>query len=445
MKGLILIIILLSALSFIEPAYAPPSAAFYNPPDCTTSNGAGSATPIVLNCRLIPTDNAYVDNLLPTKSFGGSGVLIVQNVPSVPIAKNYAFLKFDVAESLPSSLAQSGARPENASLQMYVRLMNFFYNATVEIHNASPANWTENTLTWNTMPQLDTGNVSIDIVQNGTWARWIITRLIQPLSNSSEQLAFGAISSETSWRNLIWFDSDEYLFANGTTSPTLDLTFIEPYLTIETPFPNIPISVGPTTLRTDSNGTAKLLIPWGNYAVTLPDTIPISIGTRAQFVNWNDGVNSSSRMLPIGNNITLEARYGIQHELSVSSPYGTVAGAGWYFENTEGTLTLGSTAVPVEGAEGWLGVRDVFDHWTGACTGSSSQCNVTMSGPESAEAVWRVDWSQTIIAASVLVIIAALLPFLRKKQSKHRASTPRKRTSGRHHRNTASSTRKRRT
>jgi hypothetical protein len=408
--------------------------------------GASSGAPIVLNCRLIPTDNAYVDNLLPTKSFGGSGVLIVQNVPSVPAAKDYAFLKFDVTGNLPPSLVESGARPANASLQMYVRLMNFFYNASVEIHTASPANWTENTVTWNTMPQLVPDNVSINIVQNGTWARWDIMRLIHPLSNSSQELAFAAISSETSWRNLIWFDSDEYAFANGTTSPTLDLIFVEPYLTIETPFPDIPLSVGSRTLRTDANGTVKLLIPWGNYPVALPDMVPISNGTRAQFVSWNDGVNSSSRMLSIGNNITLDAHYGIQHKLNVSSPYGTVAGAGWYFEDNQATLTLSSTAVPVEGVEGWLGARHVFDHWAGACTGSSSFCTVTMSRPKYVEAVWRVDWSQAVIAGSVLAIIAALLTFLRKKRTKPRAPRLRKRTSsGRHRRNRVSSAGRKRT
>jgi hypothetical protein len=447
MKGLILIIVILMALGFIEPTYASPLTAFKNPPDCTMSNAVDSATELVLECRLIPTDNAYVDDLLPTKSFGGSGVLIVENVPSVPVARNYAFLKFDLAASLPSSLVQSGARPENASLQMYVRLMNFFYNATVEIHNASPANWTENTLTWNTMPQVGPGNVSINIVQNGTWARWDITRLIQPLTNSSEQLAFAAISSQTSWRNLIWFDSDEYPFANGTTSPTLDLRFVEPYLTVQTPFPDIPISVGPTTFQTNANGSVKLLIPWGNYAVTVPDTVPISNGTRAQFVNWSDRMNSSSRILPVGNNVTLNADYGIQHELIASSLYGTVGGAGWYFQNADATLTLSTTAVPVEGVEGLLGARNVFDHWTGACSGSSPQCSVSMSRPQYAEAVWRVDWSQTIIGASALVLGGVLLAFLRKKRTGHRPTGPRGRTSrrprvGQRRRNTASLQRK---
>jgi hypothetical protein len=432
LKILVLIVVLLAAPNIIEPAYAPLTTAFKSTSDCNISSGANTRTPIVLQCRITPSDNGYVDNLLPTKSFGGSGVLIVENVPSVPVAKNYAFMKFNMVGNLPPGLLQSGARPENASLQMYVRLMNFFYNATVEINRASTGNWSENTLTWNTMPELDPANyVSLNIMQNGTWAQWNVMGLAPPISNSSSQMAFAAISSETNWKNLIWFDSDEYPFTNGNTSPSLDLTFVEPYITIETPYPGIPISVGSNTLLTDSDGKVKLLLPWGNYPVTVPDTISISNGTRAQFVGWSDRVNGSSRVIHLGNNVTVSANYVTQHDLTASSPYGTVSGAGWYFENTEATLSVNPTSVPVEGVEGWFGVRYVFDHWAGACTESSPACSVLMNRPEYAQAVWRVDWSDTALGLSILLISAVLLTIAEKRRKTRRLTkTRKKRTDG---------------
>jgi len=82
---------------------------------------------------MTPTDNGYVDNMLSTKSFGGSGVLIAQNVPSVPVVKTYAFLKFDMIDNMPSGLLESGARPENASLRMYVRRCRFIYGPEIRI------------------------------------------------------------------------------------------------------------------------------------------------------------------------------------------------------------------------------------------------------------------------------------------------------------------------
>ena len=420
MKTLVLIVVLLAAPNIIKPAYAPLTTTFNSTSDCNISSETNASTPIMLQCRIPPSDNGYVDNLLPSKSFGGSGVLIVENVPSVPVAKNYVFMKFDMVGNLPSGLIQSGAKPENASLQMYVRLMNFFYNATVEVHRASTGNWSENTLTWNTMPQLDSANVSLDIMQNGTWAQWNVVGLVPPVSNSSSQMAFAVISSETNWRNLIWFDSDEYPFTNGTTSPRLDLTFVEPYITIETPYPDIPISVGSNTLLTNSDGKVKLLLPWGDYPVTVPDTDAIANGTRAQFVGWSDRVNGSSRVIHLGNNVTVSANYGTQHDLTAFSPYGIVNGAGWYFENAGATLSVNPASVPVEGVEGWLGVRYVFDHWDGACTGTSPACNVLMNRPEYAQAVWRVDWSDTVIGLSILLISGVLLTIEEKRRKTHR-------------------------
>jgi hypothetical protein len=312
--------------------------------------------------------------------------------------------------------------------------MNFFYNATVEVHNASAGNWTENTLMWDSMPQFDVSNyVSTNIRQNGTWAHWNLTSLVQQRFNSSGEVAFAAVSSETSWRNYVWFDSKEYPFLNGLTAPTLEMIFVEPYLTIETPYPNIPISVGGKAYATNANGSEQLMLPWGDYSISVPETIPISNGTRAGFVDWDDRSNSSTRLVSVGNNLTLKANYRIQHELHVYSPFGTITGGGWYFQNTDATITVAPASVPLNGFLGWLGGRYVFDHWSGACNATTSQCDVLVDNPKSATAIWRVDWSLTMIFAVVIAVSAACVAALERKR---RVSSKRSKKQGRrlHHR-----------
>jgi hypothetical protein len=385
----------------------------------------------------VPSDNAYVDNLLPTKSFGGSGVLIVQNTPSIPVSLNYAFLKFDLANNLPAYLVQSISKPSNASLQLFVRLMNFYYNATVEVHTASPNNWTENEITWNSMPQIEPNYASLNIQQNGTWARWNLTRLINPAFNAADQITLAVISSETLWKNLIWFDSNENPFTNGTTTPTLNLTFEEPLLTIETPYPNIPISIGNEIVDTNTNGTARTLLPWGNYSVSVPDAIPLGSGTRAAFDGWSDGITSANRRVVVGNSLVLTANYVTQYLLEASSPYGNVTGGGWYFENAIANLSVEPSSVPVEGVPGWLGGRYVFDHWSGDCSSSTAQCSIMMNGPKQAIAVWRVDWSETAVASIVLVASALLLAMrarLRKGTKAHRRNVGNRKSPPKSHR-----------
>jgi hypothetical protein len=395
---------------------------------CSIVRGENEAARMVLVCSIIPSDNSFVDNLLPTKAFGGLSVLIVQNTPSVPTSKNYAFLKFDLATSLPPALVESMAKPANASLRLYVRLTNFYENATVEVHNASPDNWTENTITWNNMPQIDLDTyATTNVQQNGTWARWDLTHPIQPVFNATGNIAFAAISPQTAWRNLVWFDSKEYAPSNGTTAPSLDLTFTEPYLTIETPYPSIPISVGSESLFTDSNGTARVMLPWGRYQVSVPQTIPIRNGTRAAFERWSDDAKNPTRLLPLGNNMTLRAEYGLQHKLDVTSPFGLANGSGWYYENTIANISVIPRVVPIQGISGWLGGRYVFDHWSGGCATSSPKCSIMMSAPTTVAAIWRVDWTQTIVAIIALAFVTAIIAVLRRQQEGGKRSKERKR------------------
>jgi len=391
--------------------------------DCSVLRESNESPSLTVSCAIAPSDDAYVDNLMPSKALGGSGVLIVQNTPSIPVSKNYAFLKFDLRDNLPSALVESMSKPSYASLQLYVRLMNFHYNATVEVHNAPPSNWTENEITWNNMPQIEQDYVSKNILQNGTWAQWNLTRLIQPAFNASGDITLAVVSSETAWRNLIWFDSNEYPFLNGKTAPTLNLTFNEPFVTIETPYDNIPISIGNTTVNSDTNGTARMLLPWGDYTISVPETIPMSNGTRAAFEGWSDETGSSTNQISLGNNLTVRAIYGIQHLLEASSPYGYVTGGGWYFEDARANITVEPGAVPIQGVSGWVGGRYVFDHWTGDCNSSNVTCSIIMDGPKVTVAVWRVDWTQTIAGSLFLIVSSLILAawIARRKKTKTQA------------------------
>jgi hypothetical protein len=390
--------------------------------DCRVVSNSTQSAPMILKCSVTPSDNAYVDNLIPSKAFGDLPTLIVQNIPSVPISKNYAFLKFDLSTNLPRDIVESSAKPANESLWMYVRLMNFFYNATVEIHAGMNESWSENNITWNNMPQFDPKNyVSANIRQNGTWARWNITHLPEATVSTGRNLTLVAISNETAWKNLVWFDSKEYPYANGTTTPTLNLTYVEPSLTIETPYPNLPVSIGSTVINTDNNGTAQTFVPWGKYEITVPNALSISNGTRAHFLRWGDNnTTDSSRLIAVGNNLILRANYGVQHLLNVYSSYGTTNGSGWYLDHTNATISVSPTSVPVEGPLAWLGERYVFDHWTGACSSNDPQCTVLIDTPKEAQAVWRTDWTITEVGLAAIASFAALLSLPRVKQVTHK-------------------------
>lgn len=390
---------------------------------CVSANSNGeSGNPLVIMCTLTPSDDAYVDNLIPTHPFGDLPVLIVQDTPSIPKSRNYAYLKFDLPDTIPAGILLSHAKPVNATLWLYVRYIVDFFNASVAVYYVPSNDWNESALTWENMPQTETGTLATrDVTRNGTWYGWNVSSAVVHAIGSITPLSLVAAPPSNAWRNYAWFDSKEHTRTKGLTSPRLNLTFVEPYLNLLTPIPNFAIKIGDRTFRTDSSGRIGTYLPWGNYSITVPEILPRSEGVRDRFVGWSDNLTEPSRVITIGNNLTLSANYETQYRLNVNSTYASTGGSGWYFTNTMANASINPAAVLAEGIPGLLGVRHIFDHWTGDCTGSETVCNVRMNGPKTVLAVWRDDYTLTGIEVAVLIAVATYLLVFRRRKSKSRS------------------------
>ena len=237
---------------------------------CNILGEQSNTSPLRLHCIVPPSDDAYVENLSPSLNFGDLPVLVVQESPSIPTLRDYAYLKFNLANAVPSQVIQSHANPVNASLSMYVELTNPFYNATIEVHSVKTNTWDERSITWNNQPAFDPSFSQTSIRTNGTWARWDVTpNMIGSLNNASE-VSFAVIPSSRSWKNQVWFASKEYPLDRGLKWPGLDLTYVEPYLTIETPFPNLNLNMDNMTFQTDAKGVFQAPFPWGTITLECP-------------------------------------------------------------------------------------------------------------------------------------------------------------------------------
>jgi hypothetical protein len=199
----------------------------------------------------------------------------------------------------------------------------------------------------------------------------------------------------------------------------LNLVFVEPYLNLVTQFPHLRITIDDRTFETDDNGRLGAYLPWGSHRISVPEVIPKGDGVRERFVGWSDNVTEASRTITLGNNLTLALDYETQYRLDVASSYSSTSGSGWYFANAVANASISRNAVPAEGFLGLLGVRHVFDHWTGDCAGSQADCTVTMNGPKTAIAVWREDYTITGIMIGSLLIVAAVALVMRKRKRRH--------------------------
>jgi hypothetical protein len=428
---LLIVIVLVPFIDPVSAFHLTTRSAGPQTSGCTSIVATDQRKPGIVRCGFYASEDAFVDNLMPTKEFGEVNVLAVQDSPSVPRSENYAYLKFDLSSlsSLLPALVESNAIPSNVTLWAYARLVSLFYNASVEVHRVPSNSWNESTLTWSNKPAFEQASYDRQtIAANGTWTRWNVTGDFSSGVNQHGEVSYLLKASETHWKNTVWFDSKDHpQLGNMSTRPELDLDFAMPTLTIDSAYVNLSVTISasylPTVERqtygTDANGTFRAIVPWGTYAISVPEAVPLSNITRTVFVGWNDNVREANRTVTIRENMRLHANYRMQYSLIVSSPYASTNGSGWYFEGTNASLSVNPDTVPAGGIAGTLGIRHIFDHWTLSCTDSESKCVVIMNSPKSATAVWRDDYTMTIaLSAAILAIaFAAIMLALRRRKS----------------------------
>jgi hypothetical protein len=394
-----------------------------NPDDsssCVELVAASTQGPSVVRCALEPKDDTYVDSLLPKKTFGHEFVLVVQNTPAVPPSENQAYLKFDLASTLPNDILMSQARPRNATLWLYSRFVTAFHNATIGVHYVPINDWNESGLTWDIKSPFDPAPFTSEtIVANETWYQWNVTQHVDSALQKSDQISFAAVA-DMHWKNYVWFDSKDHpQTGTSPTAPELVLYFVEPTLTVETPYPNVPVTVEGGSSRVTVTGRLQAYAPWGDYKITVPDVISEGEGARAVFVGWNDSFQQAARTITVGNDATLRAQYQMQYNLNITSLYGSTKGPGWYPQNSNVSLSVSPLTVPAEGFAGLLGAREVFDHWDGGCISSQSECTRVMDGPKIGIAVWREDYLITILAVVSIAVVATIVLLFINRRRKH--------------------------
>jgi hypothetical protein len=80
-----------------------------------------------------------------------------------------------------------------------------------------------------------------------------------------------------------------------------------------------------------------------------------------------------------------------QYKLTVTSPYDTPSGSGWYDSGKTACAQLSSTTI-----QGTSGTRYIFTQWTGDATGTNQKSNpITMNAPKTATASWKTQYQVT--------------------------------------------------
>ena len=130
-----------------------------------------------------------------------------------------------------------------------------------------------------------------------------------------------------------------------------------------------------------------------------PDIVFISDNTRYKFSYWDldgepqgVGVNPITVFMDV--NHTATAHYVLQYYLTVTSPFGTVDGEGWYQSGATAYATLDTGLV-----DHGNGTRRVFVSWGGDASGTNyAQSNpIVMNAPKTAVANWKTQYLLTVV------------------------------------------------
>jgi len=109
--------------------------------------------------------------------------------------------------------------------------------------------------------------------------------------------------------------------------------------------------------------------------------------------------------------LKVQGRYRTEYYVNVTSSYGEVQGSGWYPAGTVAFFSIDTSAIPVEGPLGLLGLKHSFTGWIGSDYFQGLQVNpagsLVVMEPTAIEATWEEDWSSLIL--NLLIVVAVTL------------------------------------
>jgi hypothetical protein len=142
------------------------------------------------------------------------------------------------------------------------------------------------------------------------------------------------------------------------------------------------------------------------------DTYETAPGTRVVFDGTylnGQRLATEPKEMTVNAPFTLELRYRTEYYLNVTSPVGETTGSGWYPADTVASFAIDRTMFPAQGFLGILGLKLLFEVWTGSGNfvglPVEPRGSVAMKEATTITALWREDWSTLILNVAYLVLV----------------------------------------
>jgi hypothetical protein len=227
-----------------------------------------------------------------------------------------------------------------------------------------------------------------------SWSKGQLTRTFDFDESTGVQLASHAEGTFSYQRSGGGWD-ETYLSDSKVTSVGFDLG---DYVIIDSN-PKATMTVDGTNLGTADQPTLEVW-KWGSsHKIVVPPMVNVTRGTRLVFTGWDDGSRDLTRTVAADKVGTYVAQFKRQHQMDLASSYGNPIGSGWYDEGQSVNIHVDSTYMFVL----------IFDSWSGNVQSNNPDVTVTMDGPKTLQANWRVDYARIAILVSIVALVAVVL------------------------------------
>jgi uncharacterized repeat protein (TIGR02543 family) len=125
--------------------------------------------------------------------------------------------------------------------------------------------------------------------------------------------------------------------------------------------------------------------------VSVPSTtVAGTTGTQYVFTNWTGDASGTNPLTTINMTApkTATANWKTQYYLTISTPYSSGVGAGWFDSGVSTNASIAATTVA-----GDTGTQYVFTNWSGGASGTNSTSEgIVMNAPKTATANWKTQY-----------------------------------------------------
>lgn len=161
------------------------------------------------------------------------------------------------------------------------------------------------------------------------------------------------------------------------------------------------------------SGSIQLNVSSGLHSLSIEPIISFGNNSRLRFDRWSDDSLVINRILRVNSDISLEAIYVSQYELTIESQY-PVTGSGWYDVGSIANFSISSYPIFTSNSLGLLLFSGWYDR-NGILITHQGRGSIVMNSSHVLEARWRADYTLPYVAiATGLVVLLFVVNRYRK-------------------------------